>query len=465
MQGVKRRWDILEYISTGILILDRDGAYVYVNQEYCDTVEKPRRFFAGMTIPKLKEMGWIQTSVWEQVLASRQPTVAIISITTGKVPPFNALTIGTPVFDQDGEIQYVVVRQEALTSLSKRMENASHNHLQFSEGAPITALPGKKLIAESPKMKEIIRTLSTVSNTEVSVLISGGSGTGKEVLANYIHYNSMRSRGPLITINCAAIPENLLETELFGYVEGAFTGASRGGKAGLIESADGGTLFLDEINSIPLSTQGKLLRVLETKQVARVGSVTSKKIDFRLICASNEDLLTLVAEKKFRIDLFYRINVVSFSIPPLAQRKEDILPLAMFFLETFCKKYGRAKVLSETAIQQILAYHWPGNVRELRNAVERAVVVSPEFELQQLDLPSTTQQTQEISSAAEPAPAPTLLFPYNHMHLNSYLDMCEEHLLRTLIDDGYSAVQIAQQLGIDRSSVFRKLNKYHLKVK
>ena len=209
------------------------------------------------------------------------------------------------------------------------------------------------------------------------VAIMGESGSGKEVLAHYIYEHSERCDKPMITVNCAAFPENLIEAELFGYEKGSFTGAAKDGKIGLVEAADGGTLFLDEINSLPINVQGKLLRTLEEKSIRRIGSTKTKKVNFRLIAATNRNLQKLVEQGQFREDLYYRIQVIPLTIPPLHNRKEDIIPLCLHFLHYFGKKYNLQKEFSDSVLDAVQRYSWPGNVRELHNFVERMVVMTP----------------------------------------------------------------------------------------
>lgn len=455
--------DTLEHMPMGILVLDAEGNYLYVNEEYCGLVNKPREFFLGTSIPKLKEMGYLTTSVWEQVMEKRQTVAATISITDEtRDRVYDALTIGVPVFDRAGQIRYIVYRQEAVDKLVAFLQTGMLNKHLFRDAEALPPFADEDVVAESPQMKQLLNTLSVVSKTDAAILVTGPSGSGKEVLARRIHQSSIRSGGPLVVLNCAAIPESLMESELFGYEKGAFTGARAQGKKGLIEAADGGTLFLDEINSMPPAIQTKLLRVLETKQVTRLGSVESRDIDFRLVCASNEDLGALVARKAFRSDLFYRINVVSLSIPPLRERKEDILPLALHFMKQFCKKYGRVKALSETAVSRLTAYDWPGNVRELRNAIERAVILSGETEWELKDIPlAPPREPDPVDAGGDCPPAPVY---DGNTSLRSYLDECEKQVLSGLLAQNRSPRQMAEILQLNLSNVYRKLQKHHLNV-
>ena len=222
------------------------------------------------------------------------------------------------------------------------------------------------------ELKYLARRIAVVDST---VLIQGESGVGKGLLSEYIHRNSMRKNGPFIKINCATFPENLIESELFGYEPGAFTGASKQGKVGLIELSDKGTLFLDEIAELPLTLQAKLLNVLQDKIITKIGSNEFIKVDTRIIAATNNNLKSMVKEGKFRLDLYYRLNVVEIEIPPLRQRKDDIIPLTKVFLDKINDRYKLSREISPNAMKVLLAHDWPGNVRELENEIERAAVI------------------------------------------------------------------------------------------
>lgn len=463
---------MLEDMDIGVLVTGKRGEYIYVNRTYCELTGKSRAFFTGKSISKLKQMGYLTSSIWEKVVQSLQPFSSVITISdSARHITYDALTTGVPHFDAQGELQYVVCTQEPLEHLTMRLQLGMLNRgvfidPKFQGGGMVSTT---NIIAESPQMKQLIALLSTVSKTDASVLVSGPSGSGKEVIAHYIHQSSKRSQEPFIALNCAAIPENLMESELFGYEKGAFTGASTAGKAGLIESAHGGTLFLDEINSMPMALQVKLLRVLEEKQATRVGSVKMREFDFRLICASNENLENLVAEKRFRSDLFYRINVISVSIPPLSQRKEDIIPLTQHYLKYFCQKYSCVKVLSEQAINRMLAYEWPGNVRELKNFIERIIIMSPNSELKIETIPSNlfggegasldaANHEQALLNVQEPLD----FFNRDDFSHRSYIEECERTLLLEAFKQFHTPAAVAKALKLDLSNVYRKIQKYQL---
>ena len=261
---------------------------------------------------------------------------------------------------------YQKLKQILVSAISQSRQN-------IGPGLPADdALP----VSNSDAMLPIYRTLAAIKDTETSVLVTGETGTGKEVIANYLHYHSVRRARPFIAVNCSAIPRDLLESELFGYEKGAFTGAALS-RAGKFEEAAGGTLFLDEIGEMDPALQAKLLRVLQERQVQRLGGGRSIDIDFRLVTSTNRDLAREMEAGRFRTDLFYRINVVCIELPPLRDRKADIPMLATHFLNMFCKRDSKHLLFSDDMIDVLTGYPWPGNVRQLKNAIERAVVMSP----------------------------------------------------------------------------------------
>ena len=313
------------------------------------------------------------------------------------------------------------------------------------------------MVAVSENIKKVFTLAKRVGPFDATVLILGESGAGKEEVARQIHNSSMRRDRALVTINCGAIPENLLESELFGYERGAFTGASNAGKIGLLEAADGGTVFLDEIGEIPLSFQVKLLRVLETKQVTRVGGVRAKSIDVRFVAATNRDLSKMVREGTFREDLYYRLNVVSITVPPLRQRREDILPLSLYFLNMFNRKYNQNKVMTPEVIKRMEEYDWEGNVRELRNVMEHMVIMSHSVQLQISDVPWIICQC----AGKEPDPlAPPPAAEAETTDLNQAVQALEQRLLLQARDACGSTREMARYLNVDQSTVVRKLRKY-----
>jgi DNA-binding NtrC family response regulator len=304
----------------------------------------------------------------------------------------------------------------------------------------------EKIIGRSDALAEIFRVIEKIANTPSSVLIQGESGTGKELIARALHYNSNRADGPFVAINCGALPENLLESELFGYVKGAFTGA-HANKTGLLKAADGGTLFLDEIGEMPFALQVKLLRVLQEREVMPLGATKPVPFDARIISATNRNLEEEIAAHRFRDDLFYRLSVFSFTLPPLRERREDVPLLARFFVEKYSQELGVApRTISDEALQALINYDWRGNVRELQNAIERAVALS-DGRIEITHLP------QKLHSA-----------PHGIRDLNGQTMTLEELERRYILDalnrEHDDKARVAELLGIDLSTLYRKLKRY-----
>ncbi|SFG80742.1 regulatory protein, Fis family [Desulfotomaculum arcticum] len=312
------------------------------------------------------------------------------------------------------------------------------------------------IIAQSVEMKELLRTAMQVAKVDCTVLLLGESGTGKEVLAKLIHKYSERS-GPLVKVNCGAIPETLLESELFGYEYGAFTGAKREGSAGKFEQAHKGIILLDEIGDLPLHLQVKLLRILQEKEVIRIGSSKAKPIDTRVIAATNKNLYKMVQEGKFREDLFYRLNVIPLKIPPLRERRGDIMPLIYFFKKKFEQKYKHKMNCSSEVIRVFMSYDWPGNVRELENVIERIYVISAPGELvtqeilirDYLNIHREKQLTKTISV-------------HGLTSLKTAVEEVERQLITIALNEFKTLKQVALALNVDESTVSRKIKKLNI---
>jgi len=309
------------------------------------------------------------------------------------------------------------------------------------------------ILGTTPKMQRIFRLVAKVAPTESTVLILGESGTGKELIARAIHLQSKRQNGAFVPVNCAALPETLIESELFGYARGAFTGAGQT-KRGLIEEADGGTLFLDEIGEIPPSTQVKLLRFLENSEVRRLGENETRLVSVRVIAATNVDLAELIKSGRFREDLFYRLNVVQIELPPLRERSEDIPLLAGYFLEKYTRNSGKhIEGFSPDAKAALVRYDYPGNVRELENAIQRAVAVADGPSITRADLPATLFTPQYLDTGKNDIDARDGW---------SLEDVEREHIVRVLKRQKGNVTNTARQLGISRTTLWRKMHKFHL---
>lgn len=380
------------------------------------------------------------------------------------------LAVARPVYQPQGQFNYV------LTTITENSSSAafavSSAPLASAQVPPTEPSAASLLIGGSAALLELRRTIDQVAPSTASILISGETGTGKEIVATELHRCSGRGSKAFIRINCAAIPESLIESELFGYERGAFTGALSGGKAGLIEAAAGGTLFLDEINALPLAQQGKLLRVLESRSVQRVGSLKEKPVDFRLLAATNVDLARLVAQDAFRSDLYYRLNVIQLHIPPLRERPEDVIPILRHYLDLYGKQYQRTLTLSDAAAQALQRYHWPGNVRELRNLAEYLAVTVTQREVRPEHFVRRFTQADETARLAHAGPAdpePDRAMPDHstpeldeEFSLKDYLDQCERQVLEEAFRKYSSSRRVAEVLKIDQSSVVRKKGKYGL---
>jgi transcriptional regulator with PAS, ATPase and Fis domain len=297
-------------------------------------------------------------------------------------------------------------------------------------------------------MQQVFHLVDRLKDSQVNILLTGESGTGKDLLARTLHYHSCRKHAPFVPVNCAAIPEHLLESELFGYLQGAFTDA-RKDKKGVFAEAHGGTLFLDEVGELPPLLQAKLLRVIEDKEVRPLGAVRAEKVDVRLIAATNNDLRRAVSEGKFRQDLFYRLNVVDIHLPPLRERPEDLPLLIQHFIER-SSQASRAQRLSAEALRILLSYPWPGNVRELENTIERALVLCQGEEITPADLP-----------AHVPGSKPQVFGLQDALRRRRSLDDIErEYILLTLEWTDGNKKEAADLLGLDRKTLYRKLDEY-----
>ncbi len=347
-------------------------------------------------------------------------------------------------------LDFDLLREPLSQSIERSRHSVENRELrrQLSENEKDTEILGK-----SPAMQAMLRFIETVAPTEATVLITGESGTGKELVARALHRASSRAAKPLVTVNCAALAENLLESELFGHEKGSFTGAERR-RDGRFVQADGGTLFLDEIGEMPISLQAKLLRALQQGEVQRVGSDTPIHVDVRVLAATNRDLRHEASEKRFREDLYFRLNVISIDVPPLRQRTEDIPVLSAFFAQRFAERnHKNIKGFAPQAMDSFNRYSWPGNVRELENAVERAVILCQGDLISEKDLPANILNA---SPAAEPVREPE-----DFSFAGMSLDMVERHAIEsTMRQTGDNKSEAARRLGITRATLHNKLRKY-----
>ena len=447
--------EILAGSFDGILVTDGEGNVQYVNASYERVAAIPRDQLLGHNMRDLINPVWMENSVAFVVMEERRP-VSMQQVTQdGR----DIVVTGTPIFDNSGKIRRIVINARDISEiyqLKEELLKVKSRELQHYQGMICSSgTETEKIITVSEKSKKVFALADRVGAFDATVLIQGESGVGKEEVARRVHRSSLRKNQPMISINCGAIPENLLESELFGYERGAFTGAASAGKEGLLEAASGGTVFLDEIGEIPLAFQVKLLRVLESKQITRVGGIRPKSIDVRFVAATNRDLGEMVQAGTFREDLYYRLNVINITVPPLRQRRDDILPLALYFLNFFNKKYHQDKEMTPEVIQRFEEYEWSGNVREMRNVVENMVIMGAEKQLRISDIPWISRmiaQGAERPAAGEPALT----------DLNAALEQTERSLLSRAKKLCASTREMARFLQIDQSTVVRKLKKYGL---
>lgn len=346
------------------------------------------------------------------------------------------VTANTSILKIDGQTHGVICSFQDITKLQNLEKRIRY---ELNKKGLVARYKFEDIIADDPVMKNTVSKAVKIGLEESTVMIYGESGTGKEMFAQSIHNISSRKKEPFVAINCAAISESLLESELFGYEEGAFTGARKGGKPGLFELAHGGTIFLDEINSMSLNLQAKLLRVLEEKEVMRIGSDYIIPLDVRVIAAANEKLKEKIKEGTFRSDLFYRLSILELRIPPLRERKQDIVPLFMHYVETLSKKACKFKIEDEI-VKKIVNYSWPGNVRELRNIVQRYLI----FQEVDLDENETAEEDSQMSNDK------------NVLDLKQISKFVEYKVIEMLESQGMTKTEIAKQLGISRTALWKK---------
>jgi PAS domain S-box-containing protein len=444
---------VMESFYDGIIILENDRI-VKVNSSFSRITGLKGKSLLDRRVEDLDgETHVCLHTIQEVVRLVRQLKKSITSM--GKLKQGNEIYVtGTPVTNQ-GEIIQTIVHIRDITELQLLKDEVSRlmaMYLSTPEDARIVQLTGGEIIAENRIMRGILDLIARVAQVDTTVMLEGESGTGKEVLARLIHRLSARRHGPFIPVNCGAIPENLFESELFGYEKGAFTSASREGKPGLFELANNGVIFLDEIGELPPNCQVKLLKIIEDFEIMRVGGRTPVKLNVRIIAATNRNLKKMVKSGDFREDLFYRLYVVPIEIPPLRSRREDIFPLAWHFLRHYNNKFNQSKTFSPEVIQVLESYHWPGNVRELQNVIERMVIISDEEVLQPHHLPHNIYHRESSESS--------MIQVRGIMTLEQARTMVEKKLLAHVLSIKKTTREAARLLGVDHSTVVRKLRKY-----
>jgi transcriptional regulator with PAS, ATPase and Fis domain len=476
---------IADSISDGIYITDKNGIVTAINKAYTEITGIKRSDIVGKHMKSVwNNMVFISEPAFVEIkpedkeraldmfsngkkmtLTNRKPCAialmvlqekkAISVLTTIDRTNRRVLMTGTPFFDNEGNVVQVLTIIKDLTELfvlREKLEDAEKEKVKY-----LSELKNlkkdihqnqlyKDLISKSNSMDKVIKLIEHVAKTDATILITGETGVGKEVVARTIYKNSKRANGPYIKVNCAAIPETLLESELFGYEKGAFTGAQQKEKLGLFEMASCGTILLDEIGEIPLKLQSKLLRVLQEREIKRIGGTTNIKVDVRVIAATNLNLEEEVRKGNFREDLYYRLNVIPIILPPLRERKDDISLLAYNFLDKFNKMYGKNKDFDITAVESLESHNWPGNVRELENSIERLVVIGDEGLITRNSIISILGKEKFSDAAAG---------TFNGT-LKDAVDQFERNIIEKALKKCGSTYKAAEVLGITQSTVVRK---------
>lgn len=440
--------EIIEGSFDGILVTDGDGNVQLFNESYLRITGIPKEELDGYNMSELVNPVWMKQSTAAIVKEKRMPVSLEHTTRYGK----KIIVTGRPVFDVDGSIKKIVLNTRDISeiyALNQQLDSAKKMEKYYQEHLNQQKKDTGDLIAAAPQMQQIFHLCKKLANYNTSVLLTGESGVGKEEIAKLIHRSGLRASKQYVAINCGAIPESLLESELFGYEAGAFTGALKNGKPGIFESANGGTLLLDEIGEMPLGLQVKMLRVLENREITRIGGSRPIPVDIRVIAATHKDLGEMVQKQTFREDLFYRLNVVRIEIPPLRERKEDIPLLGLKFVHQYNIQYGENKRLSAEVIEEFQRYAWPGNVRELKNTVENMFVLSGEEIFQTGDIP-WIHKKQKVHIVEKNLTQP----------LSMQVEQFEKQILIAAKKQWGSTRKIAHYLDLNQSTVVRKIKKY-----
>lgn len=444
--------NILDHSYDEIYVTDLDGNVLYVNEACTRNYGAKPEDIIGSTSKEISEKAYWSPRI-SSIALEKKSSITLEQITcTGKT----LLTTATPLYDDDGEISMIIENARDITeSKGIRYELALSQKKLSQYRAEVEALKKENqdsnIIFKSKSMSNIMILARRVAEINSTVLIQGESGTGKGVIAKYIHHHGAFKDGPFVSINCAAIPAELMESELFGYSAGSFTGASEKGRIGLFELADSGTLFLDEIAEIPLHLQAKLLHALQEKVYFPVGGRKEKKVNCRILAATNKDLQNMVIKQKFRDDLYYRINVFEIVIPPLRDRADDISPLVQSLINRYNERYGLHRQISHKALDVLIKYPWPGNVREMENTLERLVVMCPE---ELIDVNHLPESLLEKPSSEQ--------FPFlDKGSLEEALADVEKQIILKSYEKYHSSYEVARRLKISQSKASRLIRRYY----
>ncbi len=445
----------------GLYIANGDADGLFFNSAYLRVSGLQASDVEGKNMRELVRQGTIDQSVTLEVLEKRRRVTIMQRFHNGRT----AIVTGNPVFDERGEIVLVVSNVRDITELSQLREEVhesrtlARRYRDELKKASLAGVDREAVVFRSEAMENCVGLVVRVSDVDSPVLLTGESGVGKGMLARLVHNLGARKNGSFIHVNCGAIPAGLMESELFGYERGAFTGASEHGKPGLFELADGGTLFLDEVGEIPLALQVTLLKALEERETRRVGAARARRIDVRIVAATNRDLQAMIRDRLFREDLFFRLNVFPIRVPALRERPEDVLPLVERALGELNRKYGKAKRVRPEALDLLARYSFPGNVRDLQNVVERAFILADGKWLEAQHLPL---EIQRGGGALEPGGSGALLD--REAGLVEMLEATERRVLERFLAECRTTHAMARRLGVNQSTIVRKLRRFGLRV-
>jgi len=453
--------------SESIWVCDGKGTVLSVNKATEELLGVPVYELVGMSTEALVGEGLMDQSVTQKVLKNKRQ-VSIMQ----EIPKIGKqlLVTGTPVFDENGEVSMVIVNERDLTQLNRLKEELqdvkeeSSRYREELTQSSLNELRSQEIVTQSSEMRDVLITCNKLASIDVSnILILGESGTGKGLIAKYIHKSNARLTGPFVKINCAAVPESLLEAELFGYEKGAFTGAGDKGKIGLFEMAQDGTLFLDEIGDMPLSLQAKLLHCLEEKEIMHLGGLQPIAVNCNVIAATNVDLAEKARQGVFRKDLFYRLNTFPITLPPLRNRSEDILELTLFFLKKFNKEYNLSRKISAAELKKLQGYSFPGNIRELKNSIKRSMILAS-----QNNLHAIVDYERDATPALKESGKTVIPGRDEHSCLevtddfNESISAFEKRILMEALKHYRTTRTLAVHLKMTPSQVYRKLTKHQL---
>jgi len=448
---------ILDTLSDGVYISDRDGVTLKVNTMYEKLTGLKREELVGCNVRELKKRGVFNVALNPEIVSTGKPITRVQT----NMHDRRMVLSGYPIFDEAGNVFLVVTYARDITMMSQMKDQIAeqreliekyHKNFEYYNRSKSLQSP---IVVSSSVMNRVVEQIQRIAPTDATVLLLGETGVGKDVVARKIHGSSTRNDRPFFKVDCASIPENLIESELFGYVPGAFSGALTKGKIGFFEMADKGTIFLDEIGDLPQTMQAKLLRVLQDQEVVRVGSTQARKVDVRILAATNRDLAQEAKNGTFRSDLYYRLRVAVINIPPLRERNEDILPLAQSFLEKFAARYRKRISLSHVVEEAMRAYRWPGNVRELENMIQSLVITCDRETVELGDLPSVMLDEQKPNVLA--ASLACHIDTTEGKPLKEIMAEIERGLIKDALDAHGSVTKVARLFGVNRTTIFRKL--------